>query len=122
VKIRRLLAILALIGGGAAGAAPPTDFERGHSEWFRALRQPDAPEFGCCDLSDCRMVETRVNARGNYEALLTVQTHGQVGLAEDTWIEIPMEKTVFTGNPTGKAVVCWTATRGVLCFVRPMET
>jgi hypothetical protein len=101
-------------------AAPPTDFERGHSDWFRSLQAPDG-SGSCCDLTDCRTVETRINARGNYEALLTPQSHGQVGMFEPAWVEIPMEKTIFTSNPTGKAVACWTAARGVICFVRPLE-
>lgn len=116
-----LLATLLLAPLISVKAAPPTDFERTHSEWFRSLRQPDHPAMGCCDLSDCRMVETRVNASGNYEALLTPQTHGQVGMFEPTWVEIPMDKTVFTSNPTGKAVACWTPVRGIICFVRPPE-
>jgi len=110
-----------------AWAAPPTTGELQWSEWYRSLRVPDIEgkptDQSCCDLSDCRPVESRVTPTG-YEALLTPQTHSQFGVDAPRWVKVP-EGAILrnTRNPdgTGRAVVCWMPGRGVICFVRPME-
>lgn len=108
-------------------AAPPTDGELRHSDWYRSLRIPDAEgnptDQSCCDLSDCRPVQSRVTREG-YEALITPQTHSQFGIAEPTWVKVPdaaILRTTRNPDGTGRAVVCWMPVRGVICFIRPME-
>tara|TARA_R110000868_G_scaffold68383_3_gene202053 strand:+ start:16 stop:393 length:378 start_codon:yes stop_codon:yes gene_type:complete len=123
----RRAALVFLLVAGTAFAAPPTSGELQWSDWYRSLRVPDAEGYptavGCCDLSDCRPVASRVGRHG-YEALLTPQTHSQFGILDPTWVEVPQSAILqTTHNPdgTGRAVVCWMPTRGVMCFVRPAE-
>jgi len=115
-----IMFMLASTIAAAVLAAPPTESNGQFAEWFRGLKQPENG-MGCCDISDCRMVEHRV-ARLGYEALITPGTHGQLGVKEPMWVAIPHAKIVLTTNPTGRAVVCWMPGSGVLCFVRPVET
>ncbi len=66
--------------------------------------------MSCCSLADCRPTESRIKAN-HYEAL--------VG---DNWLAVPPDKILQrTDNPTGRAVVCWTPQRGIMCFVRATE-
>ncbi|MBI1243753.1 MAG: hypothetical protein GC202_02015 [Alphaproteobacteria bacterium] len=111
-----------------AWGAPPAEGELRFSDWYQSLRVPgipdDEPQQSCCDLSDCRPIErTRIGPEG-YEALITPKTHSQFGITEPTWVKVPNEAILqTTRNPdgTGRAVVCWMPTRGVICFVRPLE-
>ena len=78
--------------------------------WFRSLMQPGT-SISCCSISDCRATEYRVEG-DHYEAL--------VG---ETWFPVPPERILQrTDNPTGRAVVCWTPQRGIVCFVRATES
>ncbi|MBI3506627.1 MAG: hypothetical protein HY059_17450 [Proteobacteria bacterium] len=108
--------VIVIVAGFSAWAAPPSDGDGRFAEWFRSLKHPDG--YGCCDISDCRQVEYR-RGRTGYEALVTPATH-----PTDTpqWVEIPAERIIQRDNPTGRAVLCWLPSRGVMCFVRPVET
>lgn len=91
-------------------AAPPENADPALSQWFRSLRQPGTG-ISCCSMADCRTTEYRVIANG-YEALI-----------DGTWRTVPPDRVLdHTDNPTGRAVVCYLPSKGVLCFVRPSET
>lgn len=110
-----LLAALIPIPVALLSAAPPPNPDPQLSEWFQGLRQPGT-NTSCCDLSDCRPVGTRIGEAG-YEVLITPASFP---VAEERWVPIPPQ-TILHGkdNPLGRGVVCWTPSRGVLCFVKP---
>jgi hypothetical protein len=106
---RALAALLWAIAASAA-AAPPQNADPALAPWFRSLLQPGT-SVSCCALADCRPTDYRISA-DHYEAL--------VGGA---WVAVPPDKILDrTDNPTGRAVVCWTPQRGIMCFVRATES
>jgi hypothetical protein len=113
-----LAGVIAPLASILVPAAPPEAPDPQLTEWFQSLRQPGTGT-SCCDLSDCRPVGARVSADG-YEVLLTP---GAFPVAEERWVSVPPH-VILQGkdNPIGRAVVCWTPSKGVLCFVRPTET
>jgi hypothetical protein len=95
---------------GPAAAAPPSNADPALAPWFHSLMQPGTG-VSCCSLSDCRATESRTNG-DHYEALVGEQ-----------WVVVPPDKILQrTDNPIGRAVVCWTPQRGILCFVRATES
>jgi hypothetical protein len=91
-------------------AAPPEGADPNLAQWFQNLRQPGTGK-SCCSISDCRPVDYRVNG-DHYEAFIG-----------GDWITVPPEKVLQRyDNPLGRAVVCWTPSLGVMCFVRGAET
>ena len=108
-KIFPLLAPLLLLAT-ASHAAPPPNADPALAPWFQSLQQPGTG-VSCCSISDCRPTDFRTSG-DQYEALI-----------EEKWIRIPPEKILQrSDNPVGRAIVCWTPTRGVMCFVRGTET
>jgi hypothetical protein len=102
-------ALALLAAAYSAVAAPPDGADPGLAPWFQSLRQPGTG-ISCCSISDCRTTDYRTRMDG-YEAYI-----------DDKWISVPWEKVLdHMPNPTGRAVVCWTPVRGVMCFVRPDE-
>jgi hypothetical protein len=98
-----------LVPIGAAISAPPDGADPSLAPWFQGLRQPGTG-ISCCSIADCRTTDYRTRMDG-YEVLI-----------DDRWVSVPWEKVLqHMTNPTGRAVVCWTPQRGVLCFVRPDE-
>jgi hypothetical protein len=108
---RGLLLLFVLAGvGRAALAAPPPDADPALAPWFNSLRQPWTNAL-CCSMADCRPVDSRLND-GHYEALI-----------EGEWRRVPDHLILNrSDNPTGRAIVCWTAQVGILCFVRAPES
>jgi hypothetical protein len=91
-------------------AAPPDGADSKLTPWFEGLRQPGTGK-SCCSIADCRPVDYRTSG-DHYEALI-----------RGNWVAIPADKVLQrVDNPTGNAVVCWTPTLGVMCFVRAAET
>ena len=91
-------------------AAPPDNADPALAPWFQSLRQPGSG-ISCCSIADCRIATYRTSASG-YEALI-----------DDKWLAVPADKVLqHIDNPTGRAVVCYTPSLGILCFVRPAET
>jgi hypothetical protein len=100
----------ALLLAASASAAPPQNADPALAPWFRSLLQPGTT-ISCCALADCRPTEYRIKA-DHYEAL--------VG---GNWLAVPPDKILQrTDNPTGRAIVCWTPQRGIMCFVRATES
>jgi hypothetical protein len=94
----------------AARAAPPENADPALSPWFQSLAVPGTG-VSCCSIADCRPTDYRT-VDDHYEALI-----------EGNWTYIPPRKVLQrTDNPLGRAVVCWTKERGVMCFVRGSET
>jgi hypothetical protein len=87
-------------------AAPPDNSDHALAPWYNNLRAPWTNAL-CCSIADCRPTEARIRG-DDYEVF--------VG---GTWQLVPPDKVLQrSDNPTGHAVVCWTPTAGILCFVR----
>jgi hypothetical protein len=107
---RNLFAGSAFLLAGSALAAPPENADPTLAPWFQSLRQPGTG-VSCCSISDCRQTDFR-----------SVDSHYEV-MIEGTWRPVPPDKVLQRmDNPTGRAVVCWTPTLGIMCFVRGPET
>jgi len=107
---RPLFLALLLLSVAAADAEPPPDADPALTPWFRSLLQPGT-RASCCSIADCRPTEYRTDG-DRYEALIGGK-----------WLAVPPEKILDrTDNPTGRAIVCWTPQRGILCFVRAPES
>ena len=108
--MRPLLLAAVILLAGTAMADPPPNADPALAPWFRSLVQPGT-SISCCSVSDCRATEYRIEG-DHYEALI-----GQA------WFAVPPDKVLQrTDNPTGRAVVCWTPQRGIVCFVRATES
>jgi hypothetical protein len=93
-----------------AFARPPPNADMSLAPWFQGLRQPGTG-MSCCSIADCRQTEFRI-AGSHYEALI-----------EGQWRPVP-PATILprTDNPTGHAVVCYTPSLGIMCFIKGPET
>lgn len=108
--LRPFIYMSVILLAGPATADPPADADPTLAPWFRSLLQPGT-SISCCSIADCRTTEYRVEG-DHYEALIG-----------EAWFAVPSERILQrTDNPTGRAVVCWTPQRGILCFVRPTES
>ena len=108
-SVHRLALVAMLLFAGRADAAPPPDADPALSPWFRGLQAPDTGQ-SCCSITDCRPTETRTRDN-HYEVLIG-----------DRWLMVPPEKILSrSDNPTGRAVVCWTPSLGIMCFVHGPE-
>jgi hypothetical protein len=97
------------VAGLPALAAPPPDADPNLAPWFRGLHVPGTGT-SCCSIADCRPVESRI-----------VGDHYEV-FVDGKWLRVPPDLILERAdNPTGRAVVCWTPTAGILCFVRGPE-
>ena len=114
------LAILFL--GFAAGRASAQTNHHPHHDFYRGWMQPGvSPPASCCnaritaqgvEVGDCEPTEARLIA-GRWYARLP---HA------GAFIEVPDGKILREKNPTQGGVdahLCWTPSRGVLCFVPP---
>jgi len=91
-------------------ADPPPNADPTLAPWFRSLVQPGT-SISCCSASDCRATDYRIEG-DHYEALIG-----------EAWFTVPPDKILQrTDNPTGRAVVCWTPQRGIVCFIRATES
>jgi hypothetical protein len=108
LAIRFVFAVTLLLIASAYGR-PPENADPALAPWFQSLSVPGTG-ISCCSIADCRPTEYRT-VDEHYEALI-----------EDRWIAIPPRKVLQrTDNPIGRAVVCWTPERGIMCFVRGTE-
>ena len=104
-----LCAGFSLIAGSAA-ARPPPNADMSLAPWFQGLRQPGTG-MSCCSIADRRQTDFRI-AGSHYEVMV-----------EGAWHQVPPDKVLERiDNPTGRAVVCYTPARGIMCFVRGAET
>lgn len=109
-----LLILIALSGTIAAAFAHDGDDTL--SQWYRSLHRPDTGG-SCCtqgtgQFADCAETDYQVRD-GAYWAMTP----------KGNWVEIPPARILAnTGNPTGRAVLCWMEKLGVLCFVSPSES
>jgi hypothetical protein len=100
----------ALLAALPAPAAPPENADPALAPWFQSLRQPETG-MSCCDIADCRPTEYRT-VGDSYEAWV-----------DNKWMAVPARRVLQRAdNPVGRAVVCWTPQRGIMCFVRGTET
>jgi|SRR5215469_3729522 len=135
-KVTRLLGPLALVTGlvfctaPAPGAPPPPGSDARerllpYSDAIKGLTQPGTGR-GCCDLSDCRTVEIRINRNGSYEALIppfNPETGDGFPGGPGRFLEVPPEVILPPDkrNRLPITVACWAnwshTTNGFLCFV-----
>jgi hypothetical protein len=95
---------------GAAVARPPPNADMSLAPWFQSLQQPRTG-MSCCSIADCRQTDFRIQD-GHYQAMI-----------EGQWRTVPPEVVVERAdNPTGRAVVCYTPYRGIMCFIKGPET
>ncbi len=98
-------ALTVLLPAGPSAAKPPPHPDPSLRLWFESLQDPETT-LSCCEEADCREVDARI-ARDHHE----VQIDG-------IWVEIPERKIIRPdSNPTGRAVLCWSPTLGIMCFV-----
>ena len=98
-----------LLAAFPAPAAPPPNADPALAPWFQSLRQPETG-MSCCDIADCRPTEYR-----------TVGDAYEVWI-DNQWMTVPPRRILQRAdNPVGRAVVCWTPQRGIMCFVRGTE-
>lgn len=124
-----LLVMLAALAGSYVEAH---DGDHSHDAWYMGLMQPGSEHSmsprSCCSLLDCKPTDYRINADGHYEAFIGPEQFGDVfhlngsNIKFPGWSVVPDEvvirdKEVLASNPTGRAVICWTPWRGILCFV-----
>ncbi len=108
--MRPLISAAMLLLAGTATAAPPPNADPALGPWFRSLIEPGTG-ISCCSITDCRATDYRIKG-DHYEALIG-----------EAWFAVPPDKILQrTDNPTGRAVVCWTPQRGIVCFVRATES
>ena len=94
----------------AAFARPPEHADPALAPWFHSLLQPGTG-ISCCSEADCRRTDYRIKD-DHYEALINGE-----------WKTVPSRAVLKRmDNPTGQAVVCYTPTLGIMCFVRGPET
>ena len=94
----------------AAEARPPPNADMSLAPWFQSLRQPGTG-ISCCSMADCRQTDFRIRD-GHYQAMV-----------EGHWESVPPDVILQRAdNPTGRAVVCYTPFRGIMCFVKGPET
>lgn len=122
------LAALALLLGLTLLAAPvradpPEGAPSPYADWYRGLATPEGGS--CCSLSDGRTTEVRfvrgaTEAEDHWEAWIDGRFPGGINVG---WVAIPPQAVLHrTDNPTGEPVVFWRPARGVICFVRPIES
>jgi hypothetical protein len=90
-----------------------------HKDFYHHWRAPDNPHASCCnarvekdgtEIGDCEPTEARI-VNGNWQAWVR-----QLGL----WLPVPDAKILRERNPNiFDAHLCWTQSRGVICFVPP---
>lgn len=109
--MKRAAALVALaLTPFPVGAAPPEGADMSLAPWFGSLKQPGTGA-SCCSIADCRPADYRIMGDA-YE----VQLYGE-------WKKVPPDVILRRAdNPTGRAVVCYTPYRGIMCFIRGPET
>ena len=83
-----------------------------YAQWVRA--QHDQRGYWCCDISDGRPVDARIN--GDHWEVHVTPAHfpGE----PDHWLPVPQSKLIRAGNPTGTPIV-WLLHGVVQCFAPP---
>ena len=109
MKQALILAAAFSMFAGSGFARPPKNADMSLAPWFQSLRQPGTG-MSCCSIADCRATDYRTSG-DHYEVLIN-----------DKWTLVPKDKILQRiDNPVGRAVVCWTPSLGIMCFVRGTE-
>jgi len=73
-------------------------------KWFESLKVPGTAT-GCCSIADCHRTRARVDARGQWWALLTAEWW-----PAPKWVAVPPERVLaYPRSIDGEAYVCQTA-------------
>lgn len=104
-----------------AFAAPPPegseDWQIMHSfrDWVTSQHADNG--YYCCDLSDGRPVDARINKEGDWEAHVTDKHYPG---ASDHWVVVPRERILHRRNPVGVPILWYSiGTDHVFCFAPP---
>lgn len=118
--MRYLIALLLL--GGVAFADPAPNFPPEHHPWLHQQYSQPIQGFPggehCCNEADCWVVDYRIRTPtqegdSGYQVLFPP-------VAE--WLNIPTERIVRAGNPTGRAILCINrVTLHIYCFFPSVE-
>jgi len=109
MKHALLLAAAFTMFAGPGFARPPKNADMSMAPWFQSLRQPGTG-MSCCSIADCRPTDFRIKD-GHYQAMV-----------DGDWQNVPAETVLERmDNPTGRAVVCYTPYRGIMCFIKGPE-
>jgi hypothetical protein len=107
---RLMITAAMLLGAHPVRTAPPENADPALAPWFNSLRAPFTNAL-CCSIADCRPTDSRISG-DHYEAFVGGQ-----------WRSVPPDRVLQrTDNPTGRAVVCWTPSTGIMCFIRGPES
>lgn len=83
------------------------NFPPEHHGWLH--QQTNDRGIHCCDPADCWLVPYRIRS-GGYQAWM-----------RNEWMDIPADRIVRRGNPTGSAVLCISPSNYVWCFFPEAE-
>ena len=116
--------IVAVLAALATSALAQSDHEgsghaRFHKDFYQHWREPGDPNASCCnarievdghETGDCEPTQARVRD-GHWQAWVRQTSR---------WEKIPDDKIIKERNPnTFDAHLCWTPSRGTICFVPP---
>ena len=94
--------------------AAPQDANPDFGPFFQGLMSPRTGGK-CCGMADCRTVDYRKTVEG-FEVFIDRKRFSD---GPDRWVAVPRASVLPPRpNPTGKAIACWTAMSGVLCFLQ----
>jgi len=99
-----------------ASAAPPAPGSEAakvmgeEAPLIRAMKRPGM-DTSCCDESDCRPAEARINARGRYEVFVRRRDKDGFGWegGPNLWMEVPNFVVIPPGErAVQQTIACWT--------------
>lgn len=100
-------------GSFAAPPAPGSEAAKVMGEEGPLIRAMKRPGVGtsCCDESDCRPADARINARGKYEVFVRRRDKDGFGWdgGPNLWLEVPNFVVIPPGErAVQQTIACWT--------------
>lgn len=102
---------------------PPANGNPAYADWFHSLTIPSGQYAGtsCCSVADCRTTDYKVDG-DHYVVRIPADIDNPSKDGKEKWLAVPPDKILQRiDNPTGQGVVCYTPSRGIMCFVRTAE-
>ena len=113
MKIKSLIVGSFLLLSSLSYAAPPENADPALGPFFKSLKIPGT-NISCCDMSDCRPVEIRIN-NSKIEIYTDSKTFSD---GTNEWVGVPEGRVLSPReNPVGEPIACWTKPIGVICFL-----
>lgn len=125
MPMRYLLIVASICGAvllpanGAKSAAPSgVNQNNPLSQWYKTLRVPGTT-VGCCDDSDCRVVQSRFD--GTFWWAFIEPGNHPGAPAGGAWIVVPQDRILKDKtHPAGSAVACWLSMGGDMVMTEPL--